>query len=932
MAYNLTNTAAQVNSALVQSICQNSGNYVGPTGNNAGNDAAFCIQTRNKQTALYIANGYTSFLHSNVLGFNSVNADASMCLYANKGLVVTDNAATYFFACNGQLRFGTLADKTALVINNRKLGLGTESPYYQLDMICYSLQDNGSYIFRMHNTNTGITNQGTIIQLATLTSGDVSTYYYYNQEIRAGQSNPVYPYVYRGGNMKEVYDDAGRHTFRGCNGRIKLLLHDNGAPGTIADSYFVSCNNANFFNGSGDWVTFVMRNDKKALGSIEQAFQNPSGYIYNSIQHRQYNAQSNPDFNGSSEMWFHTTPPGGSTTTDFFATDRRKLVLQLAWNQCAYFHSGVNIADALCVQKTVDMGGLAVLRSNRTRFGADNGNYGYHWFASRDYTVGDPGSLGYGFNQTAGGYITEHQWMLSGKQGMYLNSQANLYLNNCGTSYTGSWHGITAIQTNKENGHSLGQFLDFANENGTVHSSVHSQNWADGSSELRFLVTPAGARNADRRVWAAKIFPDKTFCSYGTILADGGIGAGDASFNTTTSRGARATHVQGAYLEWNKDSGGGKTYLLNQKGAGGGGFVIGEVSTANVISERLTIDGNGHALHCTNAGGVDNAYALGLVNSATPNQGQLFFYPSVDVGAFNSITCACDAMILYTRNGVNTACGLTITSHSTACNGIRIDNCTNIGVSVTDPSLYGPNLAAGTVGCVGLENEAAAVRNISIRKEDSVLTMGSYWKNGVDQYSYISASNNGNTFKPKLVLQPCCGTVLIGTQSCSSIISGVASPTYCNPSLQIMGRTNFQIGFMNCAVTRGSGYLMGVSSVNTFRISNQSGLGVCLTNGGTAWTAASDERAKDIIEYITGASEKISTLRTVIGKYKDDSLDKRRSFLIAQDVEKVLPEAVDHSSPDGLLGLSYSDTIPLIVAAIKEMKLDIDKIKQKLGI
>lgn len=53
-------------------------------------------------------------------------------------------------------------------------------------------------------------------------------------------------------------------------------------------------------------------------------------------------------------------------------------------------------------------------------------------------------------------------------------------------------------------------------------------------------------------------------------------------------------HSQGAYLEWNKDGGGGSTYLLNQKGLGGGGIVFGEVDSANVITERMRIDGSGN--------------------------------------------------------------------------------------------------------------------------------------------------------------------------------------------------------------------------------------------------------------------------------------------------------------------------------------------------
>ncbi len=55
----------------------------------------------------------------------------------------------------------------------------------------------------------------------------------------------------------------------------------------------------------------------------------------------------------------------------------------------------------------------------------------------------------------------------------------------------------------------------------------------------------------------------------------------------------RTTHTQGAHLEWNKVSGTGATYLLNQKGQGSGGFIFGEVTTADIVTERMSIDGDG---------------------------------------------------------------------------------------------------------------------------------------------------------------------------------------------------------------------------------------------------------------------------------------------------------------------------------------------------
>jgi hypothetical protein len=99
----------------------------------------------------------------------------------------------------------------------------------------------------------------------------------------------------------------------------------------------------------------------------------------------------------------------------------------------------------------------------------------------------------------------------------------------------------------------------------------------------------------------------------------------------------------------------------------------------------------------------------------------------------------------------------------------------------------------------------------------------------------------------------------------------------------------------------------------------------------TSWTAVSDETRKIIIEEITNATSKVSTLRTVIGRLKTDEDTVRRPYLIAQDVQKVLPEAVsENEDKEGtVLGLSYTEVIPLLVAAIKELTAEVNSLKSK---
>jgi hypothetical protein len=105
--------------------------------------------------------------------------------------------------------------------------------------------------------------------------------------------------------------------------------------------------------------------------------------------------------------------------------------------------------------------------------------------------------------------------------------------------------------------------------------------------------------------------------------------------------------------------------------------------------------------------------------------------------------------------------------------------------------------------------------------------------------------------------------------------------------------------------------------------------GVYLTNGGTSWTSASDERLKENLASITDAINKVILLRAVTGNFIADETKTSKAFLIAQDIQKVLPEAVDASDPTRL-GVQYQDVIPLLVAAIQELNAKVTALEAKL--
>lgn len=112
-------------------------------------------------------------------------------------------------------------------------------------------------------------------------------------------------------------------------------------------------------------------------------------------------------------------------------------------------------------------------------------------------------------------------------------------------------------------------------------------------------------------------------------------------------------------------------------------------------------------------------------------------------------------------------------------------------------------------------------------------------------------------------------------------------------------------------------------------IYNTSG-GVVLGVSATSWASYSDERMKTNLQPITEGLNKVSTLRAVTGRYLTDEENVSRPFLIAQDVEQVLPEAVETGNPDAL-SLRYTEVIPLLVAALKESKERIEALEAEVA-
>ena len=92
-------------------------------------------------------------------------------------------------------------------------------------------------------------------------------------------------------------------------------------------------------------------------------------------------------------------------------------------------------------------------------------------------------------------------------------------------------------------------------------------------------------------------------------------------------------------------------------------------------------------------------------------------------------------------------------------------------------------------------------------------------------------------------------------------------------------------------------------------------------------TANSDERIKTNIRTIENALDKVTQLRGV--EYDRTDIEAHQIGVIAQEVEKVLPEVV-HDNENGLKSVAYGNLVAVLIESIKELKGEISELRAEL--
>ena len=269
-------------------------------------------------------------------------------------------------------------------------------------------------------------------------------------------------------------------------------------------------------------------------------------------------------------------------------------------------------------------------------------------------------------------------------------------------------------------------------------------------------------------------------------------------------------------------------------------------------------------------------------------------------------------------------------------------NSTGLGVGYTPSGSADKLGSAATLGVVATgatadlnfrNSSLTAIQRIRYTDGTGVLTIGSATGTA------YPVELGGSTSARSMTLDA-SGNLLVGTTTAGGnrlnvqTASGDCTTLIKSQAANVNSAIDYVTNYGNHTIRKSGtavwdyGVINDSSATPAFKVSNASAVGVQLVSGATSWTTLSDETMKDIIEPISNAVAKVGSLRSVIGKFKTDDSSKRRSFLIAQDVQSVLPEAVDVIGENNELGLRYTEVIPLLVAAIKELTAEVNALKK----
>jgi hypothetical protein len=466
---------------------------------------------------------------------------------------------------------------------------------------------------------------------------------------------------------------------------------------------------------------------------------------------------------------------------------------------------------------------------------------------------------------------------------------------------------------------SANRTLSISQANSTTNGFLSSTDWNTFNNKQNALTNPVtgtGTTNTHAKFTGTSTIGNSMLSDDGTTLTSSGatrsnlyLRAASNSFysqlaftnGTNGGFGGISYNNSGQYMQFEANSS--EWMRLNASG----NFSIGNTND----TYKLDVTGTGRFSGDVTLGGSGNP-TLNITGSAGAYTS--LFYMNAAGGGGSKIFANGGTNTLYL--GTNNVERLAITSTG------------NVGIGTSSPA--GALQVAGDIylGTYHTTNKLAigADTNQYLRYNTGL--------DGVELsgYSGVMFSTLGGTERMRI---NSTGNVIIGgtgdTGNAALTLRPVNGATYAQLSIVANNTSGSNPGvYLECPGVVGGGMYVD-RNTSTLRVWQAGSTnGVQLTNNATSWGSFSDERLKTDLVTIDNAINKLLSIRAVTGRYKTDKEGVSRSFIIAQDVQKVFPEAVDVLEDEiGTLSLRYTDLVPILIKAIQELKAEIDELKIK---
>ena len=261
---------------------------------------------------------------------------------------------------------------------------------------------------------------------------------------------------------------------------------------------------------------------------------------------------------------------------------------------------------------------------------------------------------------------------------------------------------------------------------------------------------------------------------------------------------------------------------------------------------------------------------------------------------------------------------------------LTIKNSGNVGIGVT-----GPNQKLEVAGNIRIDSRSklgsGEVDNITFTKDRPDASTGTYEMGAIRSFT-TNGYSGGMTFY--------CGrhtgggayalipTMTIGhTTEIGLAYVGIGTTT---PSGKLtVETTGNHLHLRNSAAASGRYWNFDPDLNSRLYVVSNTGTGVYIDYASTSWSSTSDESIKENIKPLENVLDKIKDYKCIEYNLIDDETKGKKIGFIAQDWENDFAPIISKDD-DGLLGMKYTETIPILLKAIQELKADNDSLKARI--